>query len=69
MVRCLVGLFMLTAGLYALTSAAKENRSPIEPTTPTSGARFRETEAVASSGASRTLLLPAPVFGAAFSLN
>jgi hypothetical protein len=69
MVRCLVGLFVLTAGLVALSSATKETRSSVQQTTLTSGVRLRETEAVAASGASRTLLLPAPVFGAAFSLN
>jgi hypothetical protein len=67
MVRCLVGLFFLTAGLVALTSTAKENRSSAPQTAPTNGVRLRETEAVAASGVSRTLLLPA--FGASFSLN
>jgi hypothetical protein len=69
MARCLFGLFVITAGLVALTSVAKETRTSVQQSTPTSGARLRETEVVAASGASRTLLLPAPVFGASFSLN
>jgi hypothetical protein len=70
MARCLIGLFVLTVGLVALTSTAKENRSSIQqPTVSSGGPRLRETEAFAASGASRTLLLPAPVFGASFSLN
>jgi hypothetical protein len=69
MVRCLLGLFAITAGLVALTSVTKETRPSVQPTTPTSSARLRETEAVAASGVSRTLLLPTPVFGASFSLN
>jgi hypothetical protein len=69
MVRCLFGLFVLTAGLVALTSAAKETRFSVPKTTPTPDAHPQETEAVAASAAARNLLHPARVFGASFSLN
>ena len=67
--RCLLGILVLTAGLVALTSTAKEARSSVPQTPATKGDRPRATQTVVASGAPRTLLLPAPAFGLAFSLN
>jgi hypothetical protein len=69
MARCLLGVFVLTAGLVALASAAKETRSAVQKTAATSGNRLRERGVVAVSGTARTLLLPAPAFDLRFSLN
>ncbi len=67
--RCLLGVLILTAGLAALASAAKETRSSVAETTTTKKDNPRATQAVAASGALRTLLLPAPAFDIRFSLN
>jgi hypothetical protein len=70
MVRSLLGLFILAAGLVALASASRETRSSTqETTTPMGNNRLRETETVAVSGTLRTLLLPAPALDLRFSLN
>jgi hypothetical protein len=67
--RCLLGVLVVTAGLVALASAARETRSSVRETAPIGGPRLRETEALAVSGASRTLLRPAAAFDLRFSLN
>lgn len=67
--RCLLGVLVLTAGLVALASAARESRTSVQEPAATSGNRLREMGAVAVSGTARTLLLPAPAFDLRFSLN
>ena len=69
MSRCLLGVLVVTAGLMALASAARETRSLQENPAPVGGNRLRETETVTLSGASRTLLRPAPAFDLRFSIN
>jgi hypothetical protein len=71
--RCLLGVLVLTAGLMALATAAREISSPVSEsmpeTTATSGNRLRGWEVVAVSGTARTLLVPAPARDLRFSLN
>ncbi len=69
MVRCLLGVFFLTAGLLALASTNRRNLTFQKKPTSSGVPRLRESEAVALSGASRTLLRPLPALGIAFSLN
>lgn len=69
MVRCLFAVFVVTVGLAALASSNRKNLALREEPAPSSGPRLRESEAVALSGASRTLLRPLPALDIAFSLN
>lgn len=70
MARCLLGVLVVTAGLAALASAARQTRSVQEkPTAPLGGNRLRDMMALTPCGASRTLLRPAPAFDLRFSLN
>jgi hypothetical protein len=69
MARCLLGVLVVTAGLVALASAAKEARSLNEKPAPTGGNRLREIEALTLAGTPRTLFRPAPAFDLRFSLN
>ncbi len=70
MARCLLGVFVVTAGLVALASMARENFTP-QPQTPapTGGNRLREMEVSAASGSSRTLFRVLPALDLSFSLN
>jgi hypothetical protein len=70
MVRCLLGLLVITAGLVVLASANR-GKFTVGNEEPASGGgpRLRETEAFAQSGASRTLFRPLPALDIAFSLN
>lgn len=69
MVRCLLGVLVITAGLVALASATRGNLTAKEEPASTGGPRLRESEAFAQSGASRTLFRPLPALDIAFSLN
>jgi hypothetical protein len=69
MVRCLLGVLFITAGLVALASTNRRILILQEKPVPTGGPRLRETEEVALSGASRILLRPLPALDIAFSLN
>jgi hypothetical protein len=69
MARCLLGVFVVTAGLVALASAARETRSSVQKPAPVGGNRLREMETLTVAGTSRTLLRPAPLFDLPFSLN
>jgi hypothetical protein len=69
MVRCLLGVFILTAGFVALASANRKTSTHQEEPTSRGGPRLRESEVVALSGASRTLLRPLPALDLSFSLN
>lgn len=69
MVRCLLGVLFVTAGLLALASTNRKISTLQEKPVPTGGPRLRETEEVALSGVSRILLRPLPALNIAFSLN
>lgn len=69
MVRCLLGVFVLTLGLVALASTTREAVAEKEEAASRRGPRLRESEASAPSGLSRTLLRPLPTWNMAFSLN
>jgi len=69
MVRCLLAALFVTAGLVALASTNRRILTHRESPAPSDGPRLRETEAVALSGASRTLLRPLPALNISFSLN
>ena len=69
MARCLLGVLVVTAGLAALASAARETRSSVRQPAPVGGNRLRKKETVTVSGTPRTLLRPAPLFDLPFSLN
>lgn len=69
MVRCLLGVLVVAAGLVALAATNRRILTLPEEPAPSSGPRLRETEAVASSGANRTLLRPLPARNLSFSLN
>jgi len=69
MVRCLLGVLVITAGLVALASVTQEALTVKEEPASNGEPRLRETEAFAQSGASRTLLRPLPALDIAFSLN
>jgi hypothetical protein len=69
MARCLLGVFVVTAGLVALASATRETCSSVRQPAPAGGNRLRKRETLTVSGAPRTLLRPAPLFDLPFSLN
>lgn len=69
MARCLLGAFVVTAGLVALASVARGTRSSVPVATPTTDTPLRGQQSLTPIGTPRTLLRPAPVFGLAFSLN
>lgn len=69
MVRCLLGVLFVAAGLAALASNNRRISTLTEEPAPSGGPRLRETEAVALSGASRTLFRPVPALDLYFSLN
>lgn len=69
MVRCLLGVLFVTAGLVALATMNRRILTLQEKPVPAGGPRLRETEEVALSGASRILLRPLPALDIAFSLN
>jgi hypothetical protein len=69
MARCLLGVLVVTAGLAALASAARETRSSVRQPAPAGRNRLRERETLTVSGIPRTLLRPAPLFDLPFSLN
>ncbi len=69
MVRCLLGVLFVAAGLAALASTQRRISTYQEGSARSSGPRLREMEAVTLSGASRTLLRPLPALDLAFSLN
>ncbi len=69
MARCLLGVFVLTVGLIALASANRGASTFLPPPVPSDGPRLSDTEAIALSGVSRTLLRPLPVLNMSFSLN
>lgn len=68
MVRCLLGVLFVAAGLAALASTQRRISTLEEEPAP-SGPRLREMEAVTLSGASRTLFRPLPALNLSFSLN
>lgn len=69
MVRLLFGALVLTVGLVALVSTTRGALPKNEEPASTGGPRLRESEALAQSGASRTLFRPLPALNIAFSLN
>jgi hypothetical protein len=69
MVRCLLGVLVVAAGLVALAATNRKILTLPEEPAADSGPRLREAEAVASSGASRMLLRPLPALNLSFSLN
>lgn len=69
MVRCLVGVLVVAAGLVALAAANRRIINLPEEAAPHGGPRLREAEAIALSGVSRTLLRPLPALDLSFSLN
>ncbi len=69
MVRCLLGVLFLTAGLVALASTNRRILPLQEKPVPTGGPRLRQTEEVALSGVYRILLRPLPALDLSFSLN
>lgn len=69
MVRCLLGVFVVAAGLVALAASNRRKLTLREEPAPSGGPRLREAAAVALSGASRTLLRPLPALDLSFSLN
>lgn len=69
MVRCLLGVLFVAAGLAALASTHRHIGIHQEEPAPSSGPRLREMEAVTLSGASRTLFRPLPALDLSFSLN
>lgn len=69
MVRCLLGVLFVAAGLVALASTNRKIPPHQEKPTPNSGPRLREIEAVNVSGVSRTLFRPLPALDLSFSLN
>jgi hypothetical protein len=69
MVRCLLGVLVLTAGMVALASVARENSPSDQGPTPNRGGRLREMEVTTATGVSRTLFQPLPAVNLGFSLN
>jgi hypothetical protein len=69
MARCLLGVFVVTAGLVALASVARGNFTPEQKPAPTSGSRLRDMEAVTSVSPGRTVFRVLPTLNLAFSLN
>ncbi|HZV03551.1 MAG TPA: hypothetical protein VE999_00540 [Gemmataceae bacterium] len=69
MVRCLLGVFVIAAGLAALASTNRKIVTLSKEPASNGGSRLREAKAVALSGASRTLLRPLPALDLSFSLN
>ena len=69
MVRCMLGVLVIVAGLVALTSTTRGALTVKEEPASPGGSRLRETETLARSGANRTLLRPLPALNIAFSLN
>jgi hypothetical protein len=69
MVRCLLGVLVVTAGLAALASVAYASFSPEREALPSEGNRLRKTEVAAPSGSRLTLFRAIPALDICFSLN
>jgi hypothetical protein len=71
MARCLLGVFVVTAGLVALASMTRGNFTahPQTPAPTTGGTRLREMEVSATPGSNRTMFRVLPALNLSFSLN
>jgi hypothetical protein len=69
MVRCLLGVLVVAAGLAALASTNRKILTLSKEPASTRGPRLSEAKAVALSGARRTLFRPLPALDFSFSLN
>jgi hypothetical protein len=68
-IRCLLGVLVVSMGLVALVSTTREVVPVPRQPASNSGARLHDSDAVAVSGVSRTLLRPLPAANLYFSLN
>jgi hypothetical protein len=68
-IRCLFGVFVVSMGLVALLSTTRSIAPLNRPSASSGGSRLHDSDAVAVSGVSRTLLRPVPAPNLCFSLN
>jgi hypothetical protein len=69
MARCLLGVFVVTAGLVALASVARGNSVREPKPAPTDSGRLREMEIPTACGSRRTLFRVLPALDLCFSRN